>query len=60
MAYTVFTNIEKLWGCTGFDIVIGRSWLRVRELFSVINGQIKTNADNVVYANFGAKEALAA
>ena len=38
------------WGCTGFDIVIGRSGLRVRELFSVINGQIKINAekDNVI------------
>ncbi len=48
MAYTVFTNIEKLWGCTGFDIVFGRSGLRVREPFSVINGQIKINANNVV------------
>ena len=50
MPYTVNTNIEKVntWGCTGFDIVIGRSGLRVRELFSVINGQIKINANNVV------------
>jgi len=63
MAYTVNTNIEKFyaWGCTGFDIVIGRSGLRVRELFSVINGQIKINAENnVIYADFGAKRALAA
>lgn len=37
------------WGCTGFDVVIGRSGLRVRELFSVINGQTKLNAnDNVI------------
>ena len=48
MFYTMRTNIEKAWGCTGFDIVIGRSGLRVRELFSVINGQIKINANNVV------------
>ena len=63
MPYTDFTNIEIInsWGCTGFDIVIGRSGLRVRELFSVINGQIKINAENnVIYADFGAKRALAA
>ena len=49
------------WGCTGFDVVIGRSGLRVRELFSVINGQTKLNAtDNVVYANFGRESRLAA
>ena len=60
MAYTVFTNIEKLWGCTGFDIVIGRSWLRVRELFSVINGQIKINANDNVIAFPSRAQALAA
>ena len=60
MAYTVNTNIEKLWGCFGFDIVIDKSGLRVRELFSVINGQTKINAtDNVVYADFG-RQRLAA
>ena len=48
------------WGCTGFDVVIGRSWLRVRALFSVINEHLKRNdKSNVVYADFGAK-ALAA
>ena len=43
-------NIDKyIWGCTGFDVVIGKFGLRVRELFSVINGQNKLNAtDNVV------------
>ena len=57
----VFPILQKAWGCTGFDIVIGRSGLRVRELFSVINGQIKINAENnVIYADFGAKRALAA
>ena len=45
---------KQSWGCTGFDAVIGKSGLRVRALFSVINEQIKTNAEsNVVYANFG-------
>ena len=36
------------WGCTGFDVMIGKSGLRVRELFSVINGQTKLNDNNVV------------
>ena len=45
---------EQSWGCTGFDIVIGRSGLRVRALFSVINEHLKRNdKSNVVYANFG-------
>ena len=48
MTYTVFTDIDNSWGCTGFDIVIGRSGLRVRELFPVINGQLKINDNNVV------------
>ena len=52
---------EQSWGCTGFDAVIGKSGLRVRALFSVINEQIKTNAEsNVVYANFGRESRLAA
>jgi len=53
-----YTSIP--WGCTGFDVVIVKSGLRVRELFSVINGQTKLNDNsNVVYAKFGAKEDLA-
>ena len=41
------------WGCTGFDAVIGRSELRVRALFPLINEQTKLNAtDNVVVADF--------
>ena len=41
------------WGCTGFDAVIGRTGLRVRALFPLINEQIKLNAtDNVVVADF--------
>ena len=44
---------ETTWGCTGFDAVIGRSGLRVRALFPLINEQIKLNAtDNVVVADF--------
>ena len=40
-------------GCTGFDVVIGRSGLRVRALFPLINEQTKLNAtDNVVVADF--------
>ncbi len=63
--YTVNAHFDRykkylLWGCHGFDVVIGISGLRVRELFSVINGQTKLNAnDNVVRVDFGAK-ALAA
>ena len=54
-------QIKQSWGCTGFDAVIGKSGLRVRALFSVINEQIKTNAEsNVVYANFGRESRLAA
>lgn len=57
MAYTVFTNFENrnnTRGCTGFDAVIGRSGLRVRALFSLINEQTKLNDESkVVYANFG-------
>ena len=50
VVYTIFTDIETYnkWGCTGFDVVIGRSGLRVRELFSVINGQTKLNDNKVV------------
>ena len=59
--YTVKANIDSIWGCTGFDIVIGRSWLRVRELFSVINGQLKIDDNNVVsMADFRARKALKA
>ena len=42
-----------IWGCTGFDAVIGRIGLRVRALFPLINEHIKLNAtDNVVVADF--------
>ena len=41
-------SLKKPRGCHGFDVVIGISGLRVRELFSVINGQIKLNDNNVV------------
>ena len=45
--------MKKTWGCTGFDAMIGRSELRVRVLFPLINKQIKLNAtDNVVVADF--------
>ena len=45
---------KQSWGCTGFDAVIGKSGLRVRALFSVINEHLKRNdKSNVVYANFG-------
>ena len=44
---------KATWGCTGFDIMLGRYRLRVRALFSVINEQTKLNAtDNVVVADF--------
>ena len=53
-----------LWGCTGFDAVIGRSGLRVRALFPLINEQTKLNANNdnnVIKGVFGAERyALAA
>jgi len=35
------SQIKQSWGCTGFDAVIGKSWLRVRALFSVINEHLK-------------------
>ena len=53
--------IYNSWGCTGFDAVIGKSWLRVRALFPFINEQNKLNDNsNVVYANFGRESRLAA
>ena len=53
--------IYNTWGCTGFDAVIGKSWLRVRALFPFINEQNKLNDNsNVVYANFGRESRLAA
>ena len=40
---------KYIWGCSGFDRMIGLIRLRVRALFSVINEQTKLNAtDNVV------------
>lgn len=61
IVYTVLTNIEKfiLWGCTGFDAVIGRSGLRVRALFPLINEQTKLNANDNVIA-FPSRARLAA
>jgi len=55
---------EITWGCTGFDAVIGKSGLRVRALFSVINEHLKRNDKKVVsLADYRASktvEALAA
>lgn len=48
-----------LWGCTGFDAVIGRSGLRVRALFPLINEQTKLNANDNVIA-FPSRARLAA
>ena len=39
---------NNIWGCHGFDVVIGISGLRVRELFSVINGQTKLNDNSKI------------
>ena len=39
---------KQSWGCTGFDAVIGKSGLRVRALFSVINEHLKRNDEKVV------------
>ena len=41
-------SAKQLWGCTGFDAVIGKSGLRVRALFSVINEHLKRNDNKVV------------
>ena len=41
-------DITNIWGCTGFDAVIGKSGLRVRALFSVINEHVKRNDNKVV------------
>ena len=57
----VYVLKANTWGCTGFDAVIGKSGLRVRALFSVINEHLKRNdKSNVVYANFGRESRLAA
>ena len=51
----------KIWGRFGFDGVIVCIKLRVRALFSVINEQIKLNANNVIEGNFAPRAyALAA
>lgn len=56
-----FFLIRKMsWGCTGFDAVIGRSGLRVRALFSLINEQTKLNDNKVVsMADFRAQRLAA-
>ena len=55
---------KQSWGCTGFDAVIGKSGLRVRALFSVINEHLKRNDNKVVsladYRASKTAEALAA
>ena len=43
----------QTWGRFGFDGVIVCIKLRVRALFSVINEQLKLNANNVIEGNFG-------
>ena len=48
------------WGCTGFDAVIGRSWLRVRALFPFINEQNKLNDNKVVSLDAFRAQKLAA
>jgi len=48
------------WGRFGFDRMFGGNRLRVRELFSVINGQNKLNANNVIEADFAPAYAVAA
>ena len=48
------------WGRFGFDRMFGENRLRVGELFSVINGQNKLNADNVIEADFSRAVAKAA
>ena len=42
------SQTKQSWGCTGFDAVIGKSGLRVRALFSVINEHLKRNDKKVV------------
>lgn len=44
----VYIFKKDTWGCTGFDAVIGRSGLRVRALFPLINEQTKLNDNKVV------------
>ena len=53
----VYIFYKQTWGCTGFDAVIGKSGLRVRALFSVINERTKLNADNVIAVDFKAPRA---
>ena len=47
-------------GRSGFDRMIGENKQRVGELFSVINGQNKLNANNVIKADFTRAAAIAA
>ena len=58
---TILKQPYKTWGRFGFDGVIVCIKLRVRALFSVINEQIKLNANNVIEGNFAPRAyALAA
>ena len=52
--------IYNTWGCTGFDAVFGRSWLRVRALFPFINEQNKLNDNKVVSLDAFRAQKLAA
>ena len=53
MVYNIsYSTLTTPWGRFGFDRMFGENRLRVGELFSVINGQIKLNANNVIEADF--------
>jgi hypothetical protein len=58
--YIYNTFNHNTWGRFGFDRMFGENRLRVGELFSVINGQNKLNADNVIEADFSRAVAKAA
>ena len=60
--FVVENKIIFPWGRFGFDRMIDGNGLRVRALFTVINEQIKLNAnnDNIVVADFSRAAALRA
>ena len=64
MWYRTFTTPSTIYLIYGdvldFDRTFGGNRLRVGELFSVINGQNKLNADNVIEADFSRAVAKAA
>ena len=55
--FVVENKIIFPWGRFGFDRMIDGNGLRVRALFTVINEQIKLNADNVIAVDFSARRA---